>query len=570
MSFEELPVKCEYHVSVISEESDDKHSAPIRTCAEETNGIGNNTFEPKDQASISRQDIIFRNTYDSSCSLSRKQMQHRAHTFDSSYPQSPHTPSRTHSYSHKASPGRSPTFPFRPNAALHTYNMTQIRLSSSFDDREQSGSIMKILRVSSSSSDDISVIAESAVYEDLFPINVNNASNSNWWMHETAEIARQMSTKKFSKTLDTRCEYIEHIVQPTDTLQGICLAYKVSAMRLKKENSFTGNSLQFAPNKLLIPVNTNYGMKLQRRDNASHEEPSSTSSGCKTLLSVANQQSVKNLATTSIQNKLVLNQFCDDNSHYSKDDMLILQDIMEKLKDEMKRADGIDAEKKDELEQLLQRLESTMGQADMWKAKDNVPCKDTYDNLRKPLVAAAGGTLVTAGAILVPVPVIPGALVIYAGLSVLATEFEVASQALEKMKEPLKEILAHEEDAVQIEFRDVDEHTTPWIDLLPIAKQLHPHDNDIDQEFKSLIKVKAEKIVNDEFNETTRKTKNEMKRWARNILNLEPERDVEKGHTLCSQEPDVKNQSLLKRFDSLLSSYGEEVDEDGVASDRGL
>jgi len=49
-------------------------------------------------------------------------------------------------------------------------------------------------------------------------------------------------------------DYVEHILLPTDTLQGICLAYKVSASRLKRANHFSGESLQLAPKKLVIPI----------------------------------------------------------------------------------------------------------------------------------------------------------------------------------------------------------------------------------------------------------------------------------------------------------------------------
>ena len=49
-------------------------------------------------------------------------------------------------------------------------------------------------------------------------------------------------------------DYVEHIVLPTDTLQGICIAYKVSASNLRRANHFTGHSLHSAPKKLLIPL----------------------------------------------------------------------------------------------------------------------------------------------------------------------------------------------------------------------------------------------------------------------------------------------------------------------------
>lgn len=47
---------------------------------------------------------------------------------------------------------------------------------------------------------------------------------------------------------------VEHIVMPTDTLQGICIAYKVHPTALRRANHFSGNSLMLAPKKLIIPA----------------------------------------------------------------------------------------------------------------------------------------------------------------------------------------------------------------------------------------------------------------------------------------------------------------------------
>ena len=60
---------------------------------------------------------------------------------------------------------------------------------------------------------------------------------------------------KFVLTESNGEAYIYHVVLPTDTLQGLCLAYKISATRLRMENNFSGNSLQLAPKKLRIPNN---------------------------------------------------------------------------------------------------------------------------------------------------------------------------------------------------------------------------------------------------------------------------------------------------------------------------
>ena len=49
-------------------------------------------------------------------------------------------------------------------------------------------------------------------------------------------------------------ELIEHIVLPSDTIQGICIQYKISATKLRQVNIFSGSSLKLAPKRLLIPV----------------------------------------------------------------------------------------------------------------------------------------------------------------------------------------------------------------------------------------------------------------------------------------------------------------------------
>mmetsp|Transcript_18319 Transcript_18319/g.52434 ORF Transcript_18319/g.52434 Transcript_18319/m.52434 type:complete len:358 (-) Transcript_18319:300-1373(-) len=55
-------------------------------------------------------------------------------------------------------------------------------------------------------------------------------------------------------------DYVEHVVMPTDTLQGICLSYKTSATRLRQANQFSGNTLLLAPKKLIVPLSKN-GLK---------------------------------------------------------------------------------------------------------------------------------------------------------------------------------------------------------------------------------------------------------------------------------------------------------------------
>jgi LysM repeat protein len=49
-------------------------------------------------------------------------------------------------------------------------------------------------------------------------------------------------------------DYVEHVVLPTDTLQGLCISYKITSTQLRQANCFSGNSLLLAPSKLVIPI----------------------------------------------------------------------------------------------------------------------------------------------------------------------------------------------------------------------------------------------------------------------------------------------------------------------------
>jgi len=78
-------------------------------------------------------------------------------------------------------------------------------------------------------------------------------SNASYSFHRSP--SPSVLKNKFVLTESNGEAYIHHVVLPTDTLQGLCLAYKLSATRLRMENNFSGNSLQLAPKKLRIPNN---------------------------------------------------------------------------------------------------------------------------------------------------------------------------------------------------------------------------------------------------------------------------------------------------------------------------
>jgi len=49
-------------------------------------------------------------------------------------------------------------------------------------------------------------------------------------------------------------KYIEHLVQPSDTFEGLCLRYKITPTELRRANGFSGSNLHLAPNPLKIPM----------------------------------------------------------------------------------------------------------------------------------------------------------------------------------------------------------------------------------------------------------------------------------------------------------------------------
>mmetsp|Transcript_19910 Transcript_19910/g.33991 ORF Transcript_19910/g.33991 Transcript_19910/m.33991 type:complete len:211 (-) Transcript_19910:1200-1832(-) len=64
--------------------------------------------------------------------------------------------------------------------------------------------------------------------------------------------AAPLETKK--KAPQENNGYVEHVVVPTDTFQGICLRYKVSPTELRRANKFSGSNLTLAPSTLMIPL----------------------------------------------------------------------------------------------------------------------------------------------------------------------------------------------------------------------------------------------------------------------------------------------------------------------------
>jgi len=116
--------------------------------------------------------------------------------------------------------------------------------------------------------------------------------------------------------------------------------------------------------------------------------------------------------------------------HYSFDQTSKLQERMKELRAEMDQAKEIDPGKRRQMEKLLKRVEEAIEATEHEKKESqcNESSLSTIDHIRKTTVAITGGTLSVAGVLLIPCPVVPGILVVYAGLMILASEFDSAKK----------------------------------------------------------------------------------------------------------------------------------------------
>mmetsp|Transcript_1159 Transcript_1159/g.1886 ORF Transcript_1159/g.1886 Transcript_1159/m.1886 type:complete len:205 (-) Transcript_1159:659-1273(-) len=86
--------------------------------------------------------------------------------------------------------------------------------------------------------------------------SINSLDNSSTALSIPFRIQRTLSSSTIDSCDGDRAlgvkgvDFVEHIVVPSDTLQGVCLAYKISATRLRQVNGFSGSGLNLAPKKI--------------------------------------------------------------------------------------------------------------------------------------------------------------------------------------------------------------------------------------------------------------------------------------------------------------------------------
>lgn len=223
-------------------------------------------------------------------------------------------------------------------------------------------------------------------------------------------------------------------------------------------------------------------------------------------------------------------------------DMLPLWRQIIELRRYIERAYHLHEDRREKMQVILKNIESVInttgngGSHEVVHSESNeeIQAASSMEDLtRKTTVGLTGGTLVTAGLVLIPAPVIPGILVVYGGLLVLASEFDSAKTAVEAMQGPMKQLLRDEEDPTNQGIYDCF-HNVLWEELIEYSSA----GKDLDEDFMVIMKLKpwkddggaqnGEKDV--EIERIKREKKNAMKRYARQILLLEDTVDTQKKH----------------------------------------
>lgn len=203
-----------------------------------------------------------------------------------------------------------------------------------------------------------------------------------------------------------------------------------------------------------------------------------------------------------------------------------LQEQVLELKRYITSAHHLHEDKRERMHIVLQKIESviTTGKDEKCDEINEHEYKNTpsiEDYYRKTKVGLTGGSLVTAGLVLIPAPVIPGILVVYGGLLVLASEFDSAKTAVETIKVPMKELLKDEEDPNKGIYDCF--YMIMWEEMIGYVA-----DPELDEEFMAIMRMKPWKdnqnvAASDsaEIERARREKKNAMKRYARQLLLLE-------------------------------------------------
>ena len=196
---------------------------------------------------------------------------------------------------------------------------------------------------------------------------------------------------------------------------------------------------------------------------------------------------------------------------YSTDEIRILQEKIKDLRVEIEQAQDLDPE----MEKIFQKVEdailidkttpvdttthmtestcSTSATEDGEVAvtqSNNEPNPSAMDQLRRTTIGITGGITTAVGVALIPCPIIPGCLVAYGGLLILATEFDAAKRALDVVKDPIDKWLTHDEDETPNPAASDKYHSSIfWQELIgQTSDESNQRKNDIDDVFMTMMK----------------------------------------------------------------------------------
>lgn len=80
------------------------------------------------------------------------------------------------------------------------------------------------------------------------------------------------------------------------------------------------------------------------------------------------------------------------------------------------------------------------------KVQSNDSGPSAPDNIRRTTVAITGGTILSVGLVCIPLPIIPGSLIAYGGLMILATEFDSAKKAMDTVNKSIEKWRADDKE----------------------------------------------------------------------------------------------------------------------------
>lgn len=97
---------------------------------------------------------------------------------------------------------------------------------------------------------------KAADYSEIQKPLPNLPNDCEWYQNQDTKEWRVVPIPKSTSTCSDKDQNLSlaHKVSPTDTIQGLCLKYKISPRELRKANHFTGDNLYSAPETLIIPT----------------------------------------------------------------------------------------------------------------------------------------------------------------------------------------------------------------------------------------------------------------------------------------------------------------------------